>query len=432
MRHLCALISAFLVIPLALAGTVEESRIQPAIEHMPTVVSALSQEVSNFQQQWVAAKDARTTLQLAQSSGSQLWGAAKSLIRSSQSHDDRPLYWARLQILQTMRDTPPGFPIFPDDRAAALKAFEHASRGMDDVRFPEDRGVLRVLLTGFDPFLLDRHLDQSNPSGVVALMLDGTEVTFRDAAGRTRVAHIAAAVFPVRFKDFDEGIVEDFLSPWMGASKTAPKDWLDAARERLGGAKPGVVTTPPKVDLILTISMGGLTDTFNIERFVGRRRSARAPDNMNQLSGGSLTAPVVPMLGNGPLIGPEFGENSLPVRAMQAAPGAYKIADNHWVRVVPDKQVVVDSLTALFNQTAVEGGGGGYLSNEISYRSIRLRDQLGVNSLPVGHLHTPRYAGFDPAANAAIVQQVRAIITAAAQAVQANVAPGGAQANSKR
>ena len=44
---------------------------------------------------------------------------------------------------------------------------------------------------------------------------------------------------------------------------------------------------------------------------------------------------------------------------------------------------------------AVQGGGGGYLSNESAYRVTRLRDEAGVQ-LPAGHLHTP-VLDFDPA-----------------------------------
>jgi pyrrolidone-carboxylate peptidase len=44
---------------------------------------------------------------------------------------------------------------------------------------------------------------------------------------------------------------------------------------------------------------------------------------------------------------------------------------------------------------AVEGGGGGYLSNESAYRATRLVNEAGV-AQPAGHLHTPVLT-FDPA-----------------------------------
>jgi pyrrolidone-carboxylate peptidase len=53
----------------------------------------------------------------------------------------------------------------------------------------------------------------------------------------------------------------------------------------------------------------------------------------------------------------------------------------------------------------VRGGGGGYLSNEISYRSIRLRNKLG-STIPTGHIHTPRMPAYDKAMLEKIAAQV--------------------------
>jgi pyrrolidone-carboxylate peptidase len=70
--------------------------------------------------------------------------------------------------------------------------------------------------------------------------------------------------------------------------------------------------------------------------------------------------------------------------------------------------------------TAVEGGGGGFLSNEIAYRVTRLRDAVNP-SVPAGHIHTPALglpgAGVDDpgfaAQRSSIVAQYRAILNAA-------------------
>jgi pyrrolidone-carboxylate peptidase len=64
----------------------------------------------------------------------------------------------------------------------------------------------------------------------------------------------------------------------------------------------------------------------------------------------------------------------------------------------------------------VEGSGGGYLSNEISYRAILLQNQLG-SRIPTGHIHTPSIAGFEADTEAAIVEQVKAMLTAAAKSL---------------
>tara|TARA_R110000765_G_scaffold3988_1_gene12583 strand:+ start:37302 stop:37487 length:186 start_codon:yes stop_codon:yes gene_type:complete len=51
-----------------------------------------------------------------------------------------------------------------------------------------------------------------------------------------------------------------------------------------------------------------------------------------------------------------------------------------------------------------------YLSNEISYRSILLRDQFNL-TLPVGHIHTPRIKAYDQQALTDIINQTKNIIT---------------------
>ena len=161
------------------------------------------------------------------------------------------------------------------------------------------------------------------------------------------------------------------------------------------------------IDLLLTVSMG--REHFDLEHFPGRRRSATAPDNLNVYSGGNADNPVIPMLYGKQLAGPEFVAYSLPYQAMMQAKGRFQINDNRNVTTLEGGDITAQSLTELANQTAVQGGGGGYLSNEISYRSLLLRDQLAP-TLPVGHIHTPRIAAFEPKTSADIVMQIQQMI----------------------
>jgi pyrrolidone-carboxylate peptidase len=225
-------------------------------------------------------------------------------------------------------------------------------------------------LTGFDPFLLDRNIEQSNPSGVAAQMLDGLVI---EHAGIT--AEINTVIVPVRFVDFDQGFIEKTLAPFYALNS---------------------------VDMVVTVSMG--REDFDLERFPGKRRSASAPGNLNIYSGGSKENPVISQLYNRPLPGPEFVEFSLPVAHMLKAEGKFKINDNHQVTTL-EKTFQPSSLIELKDAIAVEGSGGGYLSNEISYRSIRLKNQLD-SSIPTGHIHTPRIKQFEPETNRAIIEQI--------------------------
>ena len=283
-----------------------------------------------------------------------LWRRARDDVQQGICFDDRPLYWARLKLLRRLRE-----------RRGAAQA-ERDSRGFGCATVGE-RPI--VLVTGFDPFHLPRDIAQSNPSGLAALALDGTTV-----AGSV----VRSAVFPVRFADFDRGGVERALTPFF---RRSPR-------------------------LVLTISMG--RDRFDLERFPGRRRSAPTLDNLGQQGGGSVAAPTPPAN----LHGPEFLEFSLPAASMKQAPGRWEVRDNRDVRTLERGAVTVRSLSALSADTAVEGSGGGFLSNEIAYRCLLLQQRLGAR-FPLGHLHVPAVRGYDEAVERAIVDQIKGILAAA-------------------
>ena len=292
---------------------------------------------------------------VARGDGPALWAQAVADVQGG-NFDDRPLYWARLLLRRLLGET-------------GREPGERVARGFEG-QFRE--GEPRVLLTGFDPFHLDRNIAQSNPSGLAALALDGTLV-----AG----ARIRTAILPVSFAAFDDGIVEEFLAPHFKAGLRA----------------------------LLTVSMG--RDRFDLERFPGLRRSADTPDNRNVASGGSPVAPRVPP----GLEGPEFLEFTLPAAAMATTPGRWAIRDNRRVTSLERGRLTPGSLAELTGDTAVAGSGGGYLSNEVAYRALKLRERLGV-SFAVGHLHTPRVDGYDEDAERAMVAQIRDLVAAAVAA----------------
>ena len=286
--------------------------------------------------------------------------------------DDRALYWGRLTLRVSLRQA-----LQPENTSeleTLLVLLEHYSRGLGDIRFPDD-GNLRILITGFDPFQLDQDVTQSNPSGLAALLLDGT--TLIDS---TVSAAIEAATMPVRFEDFDRGLIEDFLTPHFRTSSLA---------------------------LMVTISMG--RSGFDLERFPGLRRSATASDNRNVITGASANNPLIPRLGEVLLEGPEFIEFSLPANIMLGAAGDWPIVDNRQVRTLESGSFAAAGLTELAGQTAVSGSGGGYLSNEISYRSILLHRRLQAD-FPIGHIHTPRVEGYDEGLERRIIAQIRSLL----------------------
>ncbi|MFF0431607.1 pyroglutamyl peptidase [Streptomyces sp. NPDC004327] len=304
--------------------------------------------------------------------------------------DDRPLYWARLALTRELRAWRPGFTVTEEGRARLIDRLERSSRGQDSIHYPAGKGVKRILLTGFDPFTLDRDTRISNPSGATALALDGTWLRASDGT----LARVETAVFPVRWQDFADGTVERTLRPHL-----------------------------PEVDLFTTVSQGR-PGRFDIERTNGAWRGG-FPDNENLSR--TETVPVAD-----PAAQPQWTSTTLPYAAITKAPtGRFPVYDNTSVTELPagTDTPVVRPGGPTPGSVARAGGGGNYLSNEIAYRATLLRDRLGLTRLPGGHVHTPVLefgpGNTDPATGTVtdaefirnrldIIAQVRAILAVAA------------------
>lgn len=352
--------------------TVEERRIESADIAIPSPAKVLTQVYQNFTQQIATAQQYDQLNTYVVEYGHQLWQESVVLLAQLKNFDDRSLYWSRLKMSKALRGLPLFSQLSTEQQENLLWQFELASRGQKDIHFT-NKNTKKILVTGFDPFFLDKNIDQSNPSGVAALALDNTVI-----GKNGQLAEIQSVIFPVRFADFDQGMVEKLLA-----------------------------THIDDVDMIVTVSMGRAA--FDLERFPSLRRSAKAPDNLNVYTGASSKQPLIPQLNNLPLQGPEFVEFSLPVDAMLKAKGVYKINDNHQV-TTKEKTFKPENYAQLRNETSVQGSGGGYLSNEISYRSIIFKNKHRP-TLPIGHIHTPRISAFQPDKTADIVAQIVSMLT---------------------
>ena len=372
----------------AMSLTVEEVRIGKLREIHPEVADRYSDIVNQAKSSFDHAGDYEAMRLLTHHTGKKLWEAAKRTVAEQAILDDRSLYWSRLSLTAYLRVSEFAVPLSSNQRISLIERLENSSRGRDSIEFTAG-AVKKILVTGFDPFLLDKHIDQSNPSGIVALNLDGQTLSYGQAS-----AEIQTAIFPVRFEDFDAGEVEQLIEPLL---KTR------------------------QVDMIVTVSMGR-TD-FDLEHFPGRRRSSGSPDNLNVYSGGDETKPKIPLFNGAVIDGPEFLEFSLPYRAMQrvildAKQDAnkqqgevtypYLINDNRTITTL-DGTFKAKTLAELKDATAVRGSGGGYLSNEISYRSVRLAHKYHP-LIPTGHIHTPRLERYDAKQLKTISDQVTEMI----------------------
>ncbi|MFI1163181.1 pyroglutamyl peptidase [Streptomyces sp. NPDC020801] len=395
----------------AAAPTVEEERLGGAVPQEILRRSGFDSVATGFDRELTRARSYAQARRVVAGEGTALWRRAVDRAQGRgpaggdiSRDDDRPLYWARLAMTREVRTWEPEFGLTRAQRAALLDDLERTSRGQTDICYPHrgTAGPRRVLLTGFDPFTLDRDIRISNPSGASALALDGTVI--ETPAGPARVE---TAVFPVRWRDFagstsqafgsGEGTVERTLRPYL-----------------------------PKVDLFTTVSQGR-PGRFDIERTNGAWRGG-FPDNDNVSR--TETIPVTD-----PATQPQWTTTTLPYQAVVAAhTGPFPVYDHTEVTEIPaggsDPVVRPDGPTP--GSTARAGGGGDYLSNEIAYRATLLRDRLGLHdTLPGGHVHTPVLqfgpGNTDPATGTVtdpefvrmrldIIAQVRAILAVAVAA----------------
>lgn len=365
--------------------TVEEERLSRSVPQEILRRSRFDSAAAEFAKALCDADSYREAQKAAVEHGQRLWRRAVDRAQGRGPAagglgrlDDRPLYWARLGMTAALRQWQPGFGLPDDRRAALLATLERSSRGHDTVAFGtsdhtsdrtsdrtshgksdgtsdgaqeeprEPRGPRKVLVTGFDPFTLDKDIRIGNPSGASALALDGTVV--QTERGPVR---IETAVFPVRWADFADSTVEKALRPHL-----------------------------PEVDLFTTVSQGR-PGRFDIERHNGAWRGT-TPDNENVSASGTVPVPDGPPQ-------PQWTTTTLPYQDLVSAPtGRFPVKDNTEVVEIPagGTEPVTRPDGPTEGSTARAGGGGDYLSNEIAYRATLLRDRLGLN-VPGGHVHTP-------------------------------------------
>ncbi|WP_232529005.1 hypothetical protein [Mycetocola zhujimingii] len=363
--------------------------------------------------------------------GTLLWQDAVARAQSTEgvtgdlpASDDRPLYWTRLEAMSVLHQWSPDFTLSTKERVSLLDAFDRAARGMRDVDLPAGDQVTRVLVSGFDPFTLDggatgsapgtvgNQIRHGNPSGAIALAIDGTTTT--DADGTT--VRYEAYTLPVNYPEFERGYLEGTVGPLM---------------------KPG----DGRLDASITISQAGGSQ-FALEQWNGRYHGdvagndKFAPCRPAGLTGAPQLAKdnpgcntqVTGRWGGGDTVTdpPQWTASTLPIEQMIAArtgsdvsrpPGdtwedesvAFGVLWNTNYTYFPncDSDEVKDTsqrddtyppalepTSPPQDSCARSGGGGTYLSNESAYRNTLLRDRAGLG-IPAGHIHTPDMQHFE-------------------------------------
>ncbi|MES1241844.1 MAG: IPT/TIG domain-containing protein [Acidobacteriota bacterium] len=328
------------------------------------------------------------------SKGEDLFRQSVDRVRAG-TGDDRQLYWSRLTAIAMLRRTLQAggqTPAFIEDR---VKAFEDASRGFTTIDFSAaPAGASKVLFTGFDPFLLFLNPARGNPAGLAALKL-------RDRAMATpslKDAYIQTCVFPVRWRDFDAGVVERILQPQING-----------------------------VDMLVT-SSEGRSLYYDLEAYAGKNRSDdRTPDNLAEMftqpNPGTAefldsTLPYSGVITRGDLKldGPDgaLAESFILNQGFSRRPGAGAMPVGRSSGMAPDPDCYlklpldpdmpptqdldqppqIGQAAGGTNDISIVGSGGGFLSNEVYYRASALRFAMR-KTLASGHIHLPVFQDVD-------------------------------------
>ncbi|MBV2366319.1 pyroglutamyl peptidase [Streptomonospora nanhaiensis] len=375
----------------ATASTVEESRTASAAPQAILRRSGFAAAAPLFAADLAAARSLDDAVQIVASHGRRLW--TEAVRQAGEVADDRHLYWARLTLSARLRAWRPDFPLEDSDRAALSDRLERASRGHDDLVFPPDDRLLRVIVTGFDPSGLDTDLRRSNPSGAAALTLHGAGF---EARGRT--AAVRTALFPARWRDLSAGMVERVLGPHYA---------------------PGPGAAP--ADAVITVGQGD-SGRFDLAVYYAGWRDGTA-DNEGVRAPGPVP---LPRAEPGAAEPPAWTESSLPRGAVPArAAGRFPVREATEVTEIAPGETAPRTRAGgpVGGSAARAGSAGAGFSNEVAYRNTLLRDASG-RDVTAGHVLTPALEvdAADPEAlsgpaferdRADIVAQLRAIIEAA-------------------
>ncbi|HEV8323279.1 MAG TPA: DUF4157 domain-containing protein [Myxococcota bacterium] len=426
---------------------------------------------------------------LAAAAGTRLWEVARAAAQGAAPVQG---FSEHFEPLHQMRAAIRGLPGSPANARLTQLAglmeqpFGDAARGISDVRFttaaPSGTSVVRVLLTGFDPFssgTVPPTAADWNPSGAVVLALDNRELN----AGTNLVARMQGIVLPVSFEQFEargarEGIVERALGPHLNEvdavitvslgdpnaaavdleayavgvrreydihpdpdattpDETRPHRLVPVSAPLAGstGVGPGVVPTSPLLsgvqsDVDAAGSPRPTIDTHLIFD-VADDSTANALFADLGLTSRPSVGPATFLASGGPEPGPQPRTDPPRRRQFQLRDPAVsrllaavqsRTGTTLNVSLVPPGAAAGASPN-LYSVRIIEGPGGSFLSNEVSFRTLRLLNAARPTNTPTSfHVHVPR-PGATPDLRQLILTLERIVISVASRVPRPTPAP---------
>lgn len=360
---------------------------------MKNKVSELKTALDNAQEDYATIEN------LIKQKGADLLNYAKQRIKEQNedyTNKDGILYLTRLMMQVVIKNHPKLLTKFPSKITDLSTLFEKNSRGLKGAEkpifLPQTSTNFNILITGFDPFGgQDWENHSSNPSGNLALALSN-EVIF-GANSSTKKATVKTAIFPVRFKEFNNGWIEDFFTEYIQNDN---------------------------VEMIITFSYGFNptynskygNSYFNIDRMASNYRKDIGDNDFftpqaEKIISLSNSAFIENALGKGPdrndysewidsgnnfylnqtyggeINGKDSSGNILPTKNIVGT----RVDDdyNNLITFPSESDLTFEpSYISDRNIIAKRGSGGTYLSNEIHYRVSYLRKDTNKRT---GHIH---------------------------------------------
>jgi hypothetical protein len=380
---------------------------------------------------------------LVESYAPQIWDRAVLLVQDTTSPDslewsDRILYCARAKMEVSLKNH-----VYvlanPATQTRLIKRFEELSRNYAHLDFATAATRKRILVTGFDPFdptgSGSSTVVNTNPSGKLALYFaQDPDWKSEIPQSHNNDLFIRTCIFPNRYQDFDEGIVESIIG-----------NCIDVAR--LGNTPINAVCTcslDPFIKLLITgfkLKDGTILSNLNnfndvhvrIDRFAGKCRGGSLD---NELKSSVVLADATLPDGSDKKVFyetkfkitfsntakklTEYDTLNIKLRYNERICYLDLIGLRHPPKPGTANEIFLDHAsgitillsTAMVPQdvaTAIEGSGGNYFSNEIFYRvsnlvqSVQAASSSGIKN---GHIHIPDLGAYESVASATLLGTV--------------------------
>lgn len=288
------------------------------------------------------------------------------------------------------------------------ETFHLAARGATSVdytrRVPAGTRIIKILLTGFDPFNTQNSTQPVrsgdwNPSGAAVMALDGQTIQVRSGV----VAAVEGVVLPVNFGEFRGGLVERIVRPLAANVDAVITVSLDpgiapGAPVRLEQFAVGVHRLNNNVLEAVPAAGTGSAGAAIIQSNAPINDIAR---DVERPAARGQTAIPRPTIGTDVTL--RFNSTTLANRALAALgqpPASDRevtISDPAAIRRIIASMSRATNGTDInfqlggqsFAATVLSGPGGNFLSNEVSYRVLRALRDTG-SSAQSFHVHTQR------------------------------------------